>query len=447
MCLVGRIDMQTYFYALADFIQSRLNASELFTLWLSGEQSDFVRFNHARVRQAGNVNQAYLALQLIQDQKHVRQEISLSFDADTDKAALLSALAELRNVLADVAEDPYLLLSETVVNTEHAPPSKLPDSASMVADIVRVAADTDLVGFLASGNVFNGFANAFGQRNWHQTSSWNFDCSLYLHADKAVKRGSAGFEWSADALQRSLAQARSQLALLARPATSITPGSYRAYLTPAAVAELLGMLNWGGVSEKALRTKQSPLEKLANGEQCFSPQFTVRDDVEAGLAPAFQSAGFIRPAQVELINAGKLAGTLISPRTAREYGLTSNAGNSEGAESFDMAAGELPVDDALKALDTGLYISNLWYLNYSDRASCSVTGMTRFACFWVERGEIVAPLNVMRFDDSLYRLLGSQLEALTREREFLASASTYGGRSNASQRVPGALLSGINLVL
>lgn len=439
--------MQSYFYALADFIQSALNADELFTLWLKGEQSDFVRFNHAKVRQAGNVNQAYLTLQLVQGQKHISQEISLCNTADADRQALSALLTELREALADVAEDPHLLLSETVVNTQYSPASQLPDSASMVSDILRVATSTDLVGLLASGDVFHGFANSFGQRNWHQTSSWNFDWSLYSHADKAVKRGSAGFEWSATALQHSLADARLQLELLAKPAKSIKPGNYRAYLTPTAVAELLAMLNWGGVSEKALRTKQSPLEKLAKGEQCFSPLLNVSENVGAGLAPAFQPAGFIRPARVELIQAGKLVGTLISPRTAKEYDLTSNAGISEGAESFDMGAGSLPIENALQALDTGLYISNLWYLNYSDRTHCSITGMTRFACFWVERGEIVAPLNVMRFDDSLYRLLGSQLEALTQQREFLASASTYGGRSSASQRLPGALLSGINLVL
>jgi len=439
--------MQAYFNELVDVIQFSAKGQEQFTLWFSGEHSDFVRFNHAKVRQAGNVSQAYLTLQLIHGQKHISEEISLSNNIAADKEALSATLRELRAALGDVAEDPYLLLSDIVTNTQHSPASRLPDSASMVADITRIGANTDLVGLLASGDVFNGFANGFGQRNWHQTSSWNFDWSLYSHADKAVKRGGAGFEWSVDALQRGVAEAQSQLALLSKPAQSIKPGSYRAYLTPSALSELLGMLNWGGVSEKSLRTKQSPLEKLASGEQSFSPLLTVLDNVGEGLAPAFQSAGFIRPAHIELIKAGKLAGTLISPRTAKEYGLTSNAGNSEGAESFDMSAGNLPMDDALKALDTGLYISNLWYLNYSDRANCSVTGMTRFACFWVERGEIVAPINVMRFDDSLYRLLGDQLEALTQQREFLASASTYGGRSNASQRLPGALLSGINLVL
>ncbi|HVK99250.1 MAG TPA: metallopeptidase TldD-related protein [Dongiaceae bacterium] len=439
--------MQHYFYALADFIQSRLVANELFTVWLSGEQSDFVRFNHAKVRQAGNVKQAYLTLQLVQGQKHISQTITLSNSTDIDNDTLATVLKELRGALADVQDDPHLLLSETVVNTDYSPASRLPDSASMVADITRMAANTDLVGILASGDVFCGFANSFGQRNWHQTSSWNFDWSLYLREDKAVKRGGAGFEWSAATLQSSLAEAQSQLALLARSAKTIAPGQYRAYLTPTALVELIGMLNWGGVSEKSLRNKQSALEKLANGEQRFSPLFNLSNNVGAGLAPAFQSAGFIKPEQVELIRAGQLIGSLISPRTAKEYNLTSNAEDGEGAESFDMGAGVLPIANALKALDTGLYISNLWYLNYSDRAMCRVTGMTRFACFWVEQGEIVAPLNVMRFDDSLYRLLGSQLEALTQEREFLTNAGTYGGRSTDSQRIPGALLAGINLVL
>ena len=62
-----------------------------------------------------------------------------------------------------------------------------------------------------------------------------------------------------------------------------------------------------------------------------------------------------------------------------------------------------------------------------------MTGMTRFfATFWVENGEIVAPLNVMRFDDTIHRMLGSELEAVTVEQELLLSASNYYNRSTAS---------------
>ena len=64
-------------------------------------------------------------------------------------------------------------------------------------------------------------------------------------------------------------------------------------------------------------------------------------------------------------------------------------------------------------LGTGLYIGNLWYLNFSDRAACRTTGMTRFGTFWVEGGEIVAPIDVLRFDDTAYHLLGDRLAGLT----------------------------------
>ncbi len=53
----------------------------------------------------------------------------------------------------------------------------------------------------------------------------------------------------------------------------------------------------------------------------------------------------------------------------------------------------------------------------------------------------------MRFDDSVYHLLGSQLEALTAERELLLSASTYGERNTSSNLLPGALVKRLTLTL
>lgn len=116
-------------------------------------------------------------------------------------------------------------------------------------------------------------------------------------------------------------------------------------------------------------------------------------------------------------------------------------------ESLDMAGGQLPEQEILRTLGTGVYINNVWYLNYSDRTACRMTGMTRFATFWVENGAIQAPLNVMRFDETLYRLLGEKLSALTIEREFILDPSTYGARSTASNRVPGALVEDFTFTL
>ena len=123
------------------------------------------------------------------------------------------------------------------------------------------------------------------------------------------------------------------------------------------------------------------------------------------------------------------------------------ANESETTQSLELLPGMLDSANLLEQLDEGIYVSNLHYLNFSDRTACRMTGLTRFATFWVEQGEIVAPLNVMRFDDSLYRMLSSHLMGLTRETEWLLSSDTYGQRSVRSSRVPGALLSKLRLTL
>jgi predicted Zn-dependent protease len=136
----------------------------------------------------------------------------------------------------------------------------------------------------------------------------------------------------------------------------------------------------------------------------------------------------------------------VDARGGREYGEVVNAA-SDAPESLSLEPGDLPMAEMLERLGTGLWIGNLWYCNWSDMNDCRITGMTRFGTFWVEDGEIRGPVAVMRFDDSLYHLLGDRLEGLTRERELLLSAETYDGRSNASALLPGVLVGGIELAL
>jgi predicted Zn-dependent protease len=184
------------------------------------------------------------------------------------------------------------------------------------------------------------------------------------------------------------------------------------------------------------------------GGATLSPLVTLAENVAEGLAADFQAEGFTKPSRVELVRAGRLGEALVSPRSAKEYGLPANGANGgESPEALDFSPGQLSRDQVLDALDRGLYISNLWYLNFSDRAAGRITGMTRFATFWVEGGRIVAPASPLRFDDSLYRLLGDELLALTRERELLLDPSTYGGRSTRSARLPGALVRAMRFTL
>jgi len=439
--------MRAHFHRLADAAQALLHSDENFTLWLAGERTDFVRFNHARVRQAGQVSQATLELRLIHGRRQACYALSLAGD-DEDFGALATALAALRHVVSSAADDPYLLLNQTVTSSDEVQQNNLPPTPQMMDDILRAADGADLVGILAAGPIFHGFANGLGQRNWRESASWNFDWSIHAASDRAVKRGSAGFNWQAQAIGRDIAQACEQLARLDRPARLLSPGSYRAYLTPNCVAALAGLLNWGGFSAREQLVRRSPLTRLAQQEAALSPLIHVQQQASTGLGPGFQAEGYLQPDTIPLIRAGKHVGALVSPRTAMEYGIAGTGTPvHEQASNLCMTGGSLAEGDILARLGDGLYLENLHYLNYVDRPAARITGMTRFACFWVENGQLAAPLGVMRFDDSLYGLLGDKLEDLTSTTQLIADAGSYEARSTDSVNVPGALVSGLNLVL
>ncbi len=440
--------MQTYFYQLADFIQTLLKADETTLANLSAEESNFVRFNKSAVRQAGSVKQIGLTVALIAHKRRAESRLTLSGNREDDEGLVSAALDTLRRDLGDLPEDPYLLYNLTPQSSERVGQSALPSDAEMLEQILTAGRGKDLVGLFASGAIYKGFANSLGQRNWHRIDNFNCEWCLYHTADKAVKSSYAGTHWQAAEFEKKMAMASTQLSILQRPAKSLTPGQYRAYLSPTALNEIVGLLSWGGFGIKSQRNKQSPLIKLEDGSAMLHSSISLIENAKDGVAPGFQGDGFLKAASVALIQNGKHAGALISPRSAREFSIDTNGANStEAPESLEMAAGNLAHQDVLKTLDTGIMIGNLWYLNYSDRATCRMTGMTRFATFWVENGEIVAPLNVMRFDDSAYRMLGENLLALTSERDWILDSGSYGERSTGSSRLPGALVKDFSLTL
>jgi predicted Zn-dependent protease len=440
--------MEAQFLELAAMLDRSLQPGETYTACFGAEDTDFIRFNNGRIRQPGSVRQSHLSLDLINGRRHATCDLTLAGDSAADAPQIRAALVELRALIDVVPEDPYLLFATEVRSSTSRRPGRLPARDRVIGAIADSAQGLDLVGIYAAGKIYRGFANSFGQRNWHEVENFNFDCSFHHHADKAVKTSYAGFEWSDADLAARMDKARDHFARLQSMPRTLEPGLYSAYFAPAAMDELLDMMCWGGFSEKQKRVKQSPLQRLYEGKAGFSPLVTMTENSGGGVAPAFQGEGYLKPERLELIAQGRPVSTMISPRTAQEYQLRENgADGDESPESVEMAGGSLADADVLTALGTGVYVSNLWYCNFSDRMNCRITGMTRFASFWVEHGKIVAPLNVMRFDDSLFRMLGKNLEALTDAPELLLDAHSYDGRSTSSARLPGALVRDFSLTL
>ncbi|WP_213878503.1 TldD/PmbA family protein [Pseudomonas sp. dw_358] len=439
--------MSEHFEALVQWLGQAVAAPQHFTFGYNAETSDFIRFNHAKVRQAGHVEQASGFLKLMDDGRQADLQLTLCGDVDVDQQRLAEALDSLRETLPLLPADPYLQLNTSVWRSHHVHTPELPDAEAIVAQISGSAAGLDLVGIYAAGTISRGFASSHGAFGWHQANSFNLDWSLFHGNGQAVKSNYAGQVWQDEQFVQRLRKASAQLAFLERPAKVLPPGEYRAYLAPAALDEIVGMLSWGGFSAQSIASKSSPLQRLYGGEAQLSPLTHMSEQVSGSLSPAFSEEGYPRK-DLALVEGGQAGERLIDSRSAAEYGLVNNgAGWGEAPSALAMAAGDLAESDILRQLGTGLYISNLWYLNYSDLPAGRMTGLTRFATFWVEDGQIQAPVNTMRFDDSVYSLLGSQLEALTAEREMILSTSTYGERQTSSSHLPGALVRKLTLTL
>ena len=448
MALSNTTQALEHFQGIREALQRALNAGEHYTLWYNAEASDFVRFNHGKVRQAGQVDQIEMTLGLARDRRHASARLTLQGNVILDRPRVTEAVSQLRGVLSDLAPDPYLQLNRLGWTNESSSLQMAPAPGDVIEQIGNASKDRDIVGFYASGPIYYGYADSAGAFGWHAVSQSSVEWSLFDDAGRAVKAQLAGPAWNPAAFEARMAQADLHLEMLRKPVRVLQPGAYRAYLAPAALGELLGLMAWSAFSARALRTAQSPLQQLFAGQQSLSPQLGLSEQVSGSLCPAFTRDGRIRD-DLRLIEHGKLVGELVSARSAREYGLRENGSDMEEMpRSLCMDTGTIETEQVLAELDTGLFISNLWYVNHSDLATARLTGMTRYATFWVEKGQIVAPVDTMRFDDSLYQFLGPpHLLGLTRQRELSPSHSTYGRRHTESMLLPGALTTKFVLTL
>jgi len=441
---------------LAEAAFTDLKQGEELNLNLSAEDQTYVRFNNSKVRQATDVIQRDLAVTMQCCGRKIEFSFDLTGQQDWDLATLRSLMERARWEARVLPEDPFVVPMQNngKSNSHHA--GELPSDEDVIECIATLTAGTDLTGLFASGPQIRAVRNSVGQDHWFSTETLFLDYSLFtINAsgeNKAVKGLYADKAWDQERFLTSIDASRNQLSLLKYPTRPIPPGEYRVYLAPPAVAEIIGMFSWGAVSYTAWKRGDSALRRLIEGKACFSEKFSLKENFKLGLTPQFNSLGELPRVEVPIIEKGLLKSLLVSSRSAEEYGLTSNAADPGGwfgehLRSAEVAAGNLVEADALKSLGTGLYVGNLHYLNWSDVQNARITGMTRYACFWVENGEPVEPIRDLRFDESLYCIFGTELESLTRETHIIPATDTYHRRALGGRKIPGSLLRAFRFTL
>jgi predicted Zn-dependent protease len=197
----------------------------------------------------------------------------------------------------------------------------------------------------------------------------------------------------------------------------LPPGRYEVVLEPTAVYDLLSNLAVFGFNAKAVAERQSFVEL---DRVQFDPALTLVDDpLEAGLP--FDTEGTARD-RLTVVDAGVSTAIAHDRRTAAAAGVASSGhalpgGAAIGALFLDLRlrpdtsrerltaevagpAADADVAALVSQVGRGLLVSDFWYTRVLDPRSLVITGLTRNGVWLIEDGQVVGPVQNMRFTQS-----------------------------------------------
>jgi PmbA protein len=200
-----------------------------------------------------------------------------------------------------------------------------------------------------------------------------------------------------------------------RLSTREVPVLYRAELAAGLLRHLTGAIHGSGLYRKT----SFLLDKL--GERILPAFVQVQEDPHKprGLASAAFDGDGVATAPKHLVRDGVLSSYLLDHYSACKLGMQTT-GNAGGARNLSVEMGELDRTGMLKALDTGLFVTELMGQGVNN-----VTGdYSRGASgFWVENGEIQYPVEEITIAGNLLDMYRN-LVAVGNDCDFPGSTTT-----------------------
>jgi PmbA protein len=218
---------------------------------------------------------------------------------------------------------------------------------------------------------------------------------------------SAGRLDVAGSVSRAVAQARA-----GRGRVDLPAGRYPVVLGAEAVGELLGFLPDVGFTG-TLGAAGIGITAQA-GQPLADSLVDVADDggADVGLPIGFDIEG-VTKRRVDFFRHGLVGEAVTDLATAAALGRPSTGHAHIAREQVPeptaanivMSGAAVSEDELIAQLERGVYLQRFWYTRLVDRITGTITGVTRDACFLIENGRLTAPLNGMRFTESVLGVL------------------------------------------
>ena len=302
-------------------------------------------------------------------------------------------------------------------------------------------------GAFSNGEVELAVINSLGVEAYQKFS----DLFLHLIVENEKNSGYASFVGrDPDQLDVDFLTQEATQKVTGEEPIQIDPGEYEVILEPYAVSEMLSFLGYLGFHALAVQEGRSFFTHRF-GEKMVDEKVTIYDDGldPEGLQVPFDFEG-VPKERVTFFDRGVVKEVTYDSFTAGREGKDSTghgliAPNTTGPIPLNlfMKAGESSLEEMIKSVRKGIYVTRFHYTNVVEPMQAVITGMTRDGTFLIEEGEIKRPIKNLRFTESILKAL-SQVTAISKDRRICSEGTVNSRRFVTGTVIPAIKIDGFN---
>ncbi len=403
-----------------------ISKSEEIEILYLGKESTLTRFANNTIHQNVKEGNSVVRVRVIQNKK-----VGFVETNDLTEEGVIKAVKDAEEIANYSKEDPYfykLPEKEEIIEVKTFYEENLKVTPSDMAEKVRVLVNEAEKNNLIASGAFSldleeyMVLNSRGIEVYSPYSSLTF--STVIMSDSSSGYGDRFSLKFSEIDEKDLANEVIDRVLRGKNPKDFEPQKSEVILTPYAVEDILFFFAYLSFGAKSFHQETSFMSGKLN-EKVFGENITIWDD---GLDPTGAPIVFdfegVPKKRVNIIENGIAKGVVYDSYHAYKYGKE-NTGhslpqpNSIGpfALNLFMKEGNSSLEDMIKNVKKGVFISRFHYTNPLDPKRVIITGMTRDGTFLIEDGKIVSPIKNLRFTQNMVELMNNVLE-ISKERKL-----------------------------
>lgn len=282
------------------------------------------------------------------------------------------------------------------------------EKANVVAKVAEVAEKEGMETFGAFETVYGEqvVANSLGVWAYHPYTEAQLSVLMQAEDSSGFVTGMDKNVENIDA--EKIAKEAAEKAKMSKNPVDLEPGKYDVILEPAAVSDMLGYMAYQAFGAKAYHEGRSFLSEKMD-KKILGENVNIKDNSfhKYTIPMPFDFEGVPRE-ELELISEGILKNIVYDTREAGKQGKKST-GHALQAPSqlgaiplhLELLPGEYSVEDMVKSIKKGVYVTRFHYVNAHHHKLLNITGMTRDGTLLIENGKITKGIKNMRFTQSI----------------------------------------------